>query len=82
MGNPGPVAGRRRRWLRALLPTAGLLLATACATPVGVDPITPEAFQREIGANAISAGIPSTYSDQILQRSISETGSRRSPTSS
>jgi pimeloyl-ACP methyl ester carboxylesterase len=45
-----------------------LLLATACATPVGVDPITPEKFQREITANALTAGVPSPFSDQVLQR--------------
>jgi pimeloyl-ACP methyl ester carboxylesterase len=45
-----------------------LLLATACATPVGVDPITPEKFQREITANALTAGVPSPLSDQVLRR--------------
>ena len=45
-----------------------MLLATACATPVGVDPITPEKFQREITANALTAGVPSPFSDQVLQR--------------
>jgi pimeloyl-ACP methyl ester carboxylesterase len=47
---------------------AGLLLAGACATPVGVDPTPPQDFQRQVTANAISAGVPSGYSDQVLQR--------------
>ena len=60
-------AGPARRG-RALVLLSGLLLATACATPVGVDPITPAEFQREITANAISTGAPSDFSDQVLQR--------------
>jgi pimeloyl-ACP methyl ester carboxylesterase len=47
---------------------AGMLLAGACATPVGIDPIPPQDFQRQVTANAISAGVPSGYSDQVLQR--------------
>jgi pimeloyl-ACP methyl ester carboxylesterase len=66
--SPGPVAGWPRRWSRALVPIASLLLVAACVTPVGVDPITPEEFQREITANALSAGVPSPFSVQVLQR--------------
>ncbi len=55
-------------WSSWLVPVAGLFLATACATPVGVEPIPPETFQREVTADAISAGAPSQFSDQILQR--------------
>ena len=58
---PGPASR-----LAALL--AGALLAGACATPVGVDPIPPEDFQRQVTANALSAGVPSGFSDQVLQR--------------
>ena len=55
---PGPVA----------LAVLSLVLAAACATPVGVDPIQPRDFQRQETANAISAGVPSAYSGQVLQR--------------
>ena len=51
-----------------LVPASGLLLVTACTTPVGVDPITPQKFQRVITANAVSSGVPSQFSDQVLQR--------------
>ena len=64
----GRAAGRARRRGRALIPLSGLFLAAACATPVGVDPITPEKFQREISANAITTDAPSVFSDQVLQR--------------
>ena len=46
----------------------GVLLATACATPVGVEPITPEAFRREVTASALSGDAPSQFSEQVLQR--------------
>jgi hypothetical protein len=45
-----------------------MLLAGACVTPVGVDPIPPQDFQRQVTANVLSAGVPSGFSDQILQR--------------
>lgn len=40
----------------------GLLLVTACATPVGVKPVGPEVVHRTLTASAISAGTPSSYS--------------------
>ena len=46
----------------------GVLHAAACATPVGVDPITPEAFRREVTASALSGDTPSVFSEQVLQR--------------
>ena len=55
---PGPVA----------LTALSLVLVAACASPVGVDPIPPRDFQRQETANAISAGVPSAYSGQVLQR--------------
>ena len=63
-----PRPWRRRRGLRALLPLAVLFLAAACATPVGVDPISPQDFERDLTASALSASKPSRFSDQMLQR--------------
>jgi hypothetical protein len=51
-----------------LLLLGGLLLAAACVTPVGVDPITPREFERELTASALSVDQPSRFSDQVLQR--------------
>ena len=67
MTTPGQRAARRRRGLRALLPLAGLFLA-ACATPVGVEPISPQDFERDLTASALSVNKPSRFSDQVLQR--------------
>jgi Alpha/beta hydrolase family len=64
----GPGAARHRRGLRALLSLAGLFLAAACATPVGVDPISPQDFERDLTASALSVNKPSRFSDQVLQR--------------
>jgi pimeloyl-ACP methyl ester carboxylesterase len=57
-----------RRPVRTLGPVAGLFLATACATPVGVDPIAPQDFERDLTASALSVNQPSRFSDQMLQR--------------
>jgi pimeloyl-ACP methyl ester carboxylesterase len=43
-------------------------LAAACATPVGVDPVTPSDLRRHVAVNAITSGEPSAYSDQVLRR--------------
>jgi pimeloyl-ACP methyl ester carboxylesterase len=59
---------RARHRVRTALLAFGVLLASACAPPVGVDPITLEVYQREVTANALSAGIPSQFSAQVLQR--------------
>lgn len=48
--------------------TAGLLLAAACAGPVGVTRVGPEAVHRTLTANALSAREPSGFSVQVLQR--------------
>ena len=53
---------------RLTLLLAGLVLVGACATPVGVEPIPPRDFERQTLANAISSGVPSGFSDQVLQR--------------
>jgi pimeloyl-ACP methyl ester carboxylesterase len=63
LGSPRPGAAAR---LTLLL--GAVLLAAACATPVGVDPLPPQDFQRQVTANALSAGVPSGFSDQVLQR--------------
>jgi hypothetical protein len=65
---PGPGRSGPSPLIRSHLLVASLLFATACATPVGVDPIAPEAFQREATANVLDAGAPSQFSDQVLQR--------------
>jgi len=62
-----PRAHRCRRPAYALLPVAALLLA-ACATPVGVEPIPPQDFERDLTASALSVDQPSRFSDQVLQR--------------
>ena len=52
--------------------TAGLaiiaLLASACATPVGVTRLDEQAAHRELNANVLSTGKPSAYSTQLLER--------------
>ncbi|MGH7358918.1 MAG: esterase/lipase family protein, partial [Candidatus Rokuibacteriota bacterium] len=50
------------------LAVLSLVLAAACATPVGVDPVSPQDFQRQETVNAISSGVPSAFSGQVLQR--------------
>ncbi len=44
------------------------LLASGCATPVGVSRLDEQAAHRELNANILSAGKPSNYSKQILER--------------
>ena len=67
-GGRPPRRARRAFWFAWLVPVAGLFLAAACATPVGVEPIPPATFQRAATADVLSAGAPSQFSDQILQR--------------
>ena len=67
-GRPPRHARGRAVWFARLVPVAGLFLAAACATPVGVEPIPPATFQRAATADVLSAGAPSQFSDQILQR--------------
>ena len=56
------------RTARQLLALGSLCLAAGCATPVGVAPVTPQDFQREMTASAISARVASSFSDQVLHR--------------
>ena len=44
------------------------LVATGCATPVGVSRIDEQAAYRSLGANVLSTGKPSSYSTELLQR--------------
>jgi hypothetical protein len=44
------------------------LLASACATPVGVTRLDEQAVHRELTANVLSTGKPSEYSTQLLER--------------
>jgi pimeloyl-ACP methyl ester carboxylesterase len=44
------------------------VLASACATPVGVSRLDEQAAHRELSANVLSTGRPSAYSTQILER--------------
>jgi hypothetical protein len=62
-----PRANRRRGRAHTLLSGVALLLA-ACATPIGVDPIPPQEFERDLTASALSVDKPSRFSEQVLQR--------------
>ena len=44
------------------------IFAGGCATPVGVEHLDRQAAYRELGANILSVGNPSSYSTQILER--------------
>jgi pimeloyl-ACP methyl ester carboxylesterase len=44
------------------------LFASGCATPVGVSRLNEQAAHRKLNANVLSAGKPSAYSTQILER--------------
>ena len=45
-----------------------LLVACACATPVGVTHVDTQSMYRAITANVLSADHPSSYSEQLLTR--------------
>lgn len=45
-----------------------ILFVNGCATPVGVSRLDEQAAHRELTANVLSAGKPSTYSTQLLER--------------
>jgi pimeloyl-ACP methyl ester carboxylesterase len=45
-----------------------MLLASGCATPVGVTRLNEQAAHRELTANVLSVGKPSAYSTQLLER--------------
>src|SRR5258707_6172431 len=45
-----------------------VLLSSGCATPVGVTRLNEQDAHRELGANVLSTGKPSSYSTQLLER--------------
>jgi hypothetical protein len=45
-----------------------VLFGSGCATPVGVKRLDEQAAHRELNANILTAGRPSDYSTQILER--------------
>ena len=53
---------------RSNLLVAVLLLASACATPVGVTRVDTQAMYRSVTSNVLSADRPSQYSEQLLTR--------------
>jgi pimeloyl-ACP methyl ester carboxylesterase len=53
-------------WAIAL--TIITLFACGCATPVGVSRLDEQAAHRKLNANVLSAGKPSAYATQILER--------------
>jgi hypothetical protein len=55
------------------------LFTSACATPVGVKRIDERAAHRELNANILSAGRPSQYSTQFLERNALSGRFKRDP---
>jgi pimeloyl-ACP methyl ester carboxylesterase len=53
-------------WTAAL--TLIAFFASGCATPVGVERLDEQAAHRELNTNVLSAGKPSAYSTQLLER--------------
>jgi pimeloyl-ACP methyl ester carboxylesterase len=53
---------------RSSLLLAVLLLAGACATPIGVTSVGTQSMYRTLTSNVISADRPSQYSEQLLTR--------------
>src|ERR1051325_2300430 len=47
---------------------SGLFLLSACATPIGVARLSTQQAQQILTANALTAGTPSSWSSQVLQR--------------
>lgn len=59
----------RQQWLiRAIALVSLLLLANACATPVGVVRLDTQEVYRGLTANVLSSAQPSDWSVQVLQR--------------
>ncbi|MGH7380811.1 MAG: esterase/lipase family protein [Candidatus Methylomirabilales bacterium] len=58
-----------RSTLKSFAPLFGVLvLASACATPIGVTRADPQSVYHHITRNVLSAGEPSAPSEQLLQR--------------
>jgi hypothetical protein len=64
-------------WMPALAPVA--LLATGCASPVGVSRLGEQAAHRKLNANVLSSGKASVYSTQILERTALSQRYREAP---
>jgi pimeloyl-ACP methyl ester carboxylesterase len=45
-----------------------ILFASGCATPIGVSRLDEQAAHRELNSNILTAGKPSAYATQILER--------------
>ena len=59
----------RPTWLgRLALLTGALLLASACATPVGVNRVDHATVYRSLAGSVLSSTVPSLYSQQLLTR--------------
>jgi len=59
----------RQQWLiRAIALVSLLLLANACATPIGVVRLDTQDVYRGLTASVLSTGRPSDWSVQVLQR--------------
>src|SRR6266478_5528514 len=54
--------------LRSSLLAAVLLLACACATPIGVTHVDTQVMYRSLTASVLSSDRPSQYSEQLLTR--------------
>ena len=50
------------------VPILVLLLACACASPVGVTRVDTQAMYKGLTANVLSTGQPSLYSEHLLVR--------------
>ena len=57
-----------RRSVRVALLVGGLGLASACATPIGVDREDHTALYRTFTHSALSGSEPSLYTTQLLRR--------------
>jgi hypothetical protein len=66
-----------RSWTFGLAMIA--LFASACATPVGVTRLDEQAAHRELNANILSAGRPSAFSTQVLERTALSQRFRKDP---
>jgi hypothetical protein len=61
--------GRLARALRRSSPlVAVLLLASACATPIGVTHVDTQSMYRSLTSSVLSTDRPSPYSEQLLTR--------------
>jgi pimeloyl-ACP methyl ester carboxylesterase len=59
---------RRVRFIQSAALAGLLLLASACATPIGVQRASTQQLHYELTASVLSAGKPSAWSRQVLDR--------------